>query len=234
MPASFETQAGAILNFYKNLRPRMVLGDGIEIMNPYKEPATWELASRFYTKFYGDSRPRAFIFGINPGRHGAGVTGVPFTDPVRLEKECGIPNEMKKRTELSAEFVYRVIHGYGGVEAFFGQFFITGISPLGFVRHGKNLNYYDDKELIKDFEPFMLKCIRVQLETMPTYTTCYCLGEGTNYKYFSRVNAKHGFFKEIVPLPHPRFIMQYRRKRVAEFVELYLSRLGAVETGALR
>ncbi len=229
MPAFFDTQADAILDFYKNLRPRRVLGDGIEIMNPYKEPATWKLASRFYEKFYADSRPRAFIFGINPGRHGAGVTGVPFTDPLRLERECGIPNDMKKKAELSAEFVYRVIHGYGGVEAFFGQFFITAMSPLGFVRHGKNLNYYDDKQLIKDFEPFMLKCIRVQLETMPTYATCYCLGEGTNYKYFSRINARHGFFKEIIPLPHPRFIMQYRRKRIGEFVDLYLSRLRAVE-----
>jgi hypothetical protein len=228
MPASFDTQAGAILDFYKKLRPRFAVGDGIEIMNPYKEPATWELASRFYKKFYADPRPRAFIFGINPGRHGAGVTGVPFTDPLRLERECGIPNDMKKKAELSAEFVYRVIHGYGGVEAFFGQFFITAMSPLGFVRHGRNLNYYDDKELIKDFEPFMLKCIRVQLETMPTYTTCYCLGEGANYKYFSRVNGQHGFFKEIVPLPHPRFIMQYRRKRIGEFVDLYLSRLRAV------
>lgn len=228
MPASFDTQAGAILDFYKKLRPRFVLGDGIELMNPYKEPATWELASRFYEKFYSDQRPRAFIFGINPGRHGAGVTGVPFTDPVRLEKECGIPNDMQKKAELSAEFVYRVIHGYGGVEAFFGHFFITAMSPLGFVRHGKNLNYYDDKELIKDFEPFMLKCIRVQLETMPTYTTCYCLGEGANYKYFSRVNAKHGFFKEIVPLPHPRFIMQYRRKRIDEYVDFYLEKFEKV------
>ena len=224
MPGPFDTQAAAILHFYKNLRPRFAMGDGIEIMNPYKAPETLKLASLFYEKFYSDARPRAFIFGINPGRHGAGLTGVPFTDPVRLETECGIPNDMKKKAELSADFVYRVIHGYGGVEAFFGQFFITGMSPLGFVKHGKNLNYYDDKELIKDFEPFMLKCIRVQLETMPTYTTCYCLGEGTNFKYFSKINAKHGFFKEIIPLAHPRFIMQYRRKRIDEYVDFYLEK----------
>jgi hypothetical protein len=228
MPGPFDTQAAAILDFYRNLRPRFALGDGIGIMNPYKAPETWKLASLFYKKFYSDPRPRALIFGINPGRHGAGITGVPFTDPARLEKECGIPNDMKKRAELSAEFVYRVIHEYGGVEAFFGRFFITAMSPLGFVKDGKNLNYYDDKELLRDFEPFMLKCIRVQLETMPTFTTCFCLGEGTNYKYFSRINAKHGFFKEIVPLPHPRFIMQYRRPRIGEFVDLYLSRLAEV------
>ena len=55
----------------------------------------------------------------------------------------------------------------------------------------------------KAFEPFMLECIRRQLATIPTFSTCYCLGEGTNFKYFSRINARHGFFKEIIPLPHP-------------------------------
>ena len=203
------------------------MSDGISIMNPYKEPATWELATQFYRKFYGDDRPRSFIFGINPGRHGAGVTGVPFTDPIRLASECGIPNDMKKKAELSAEFVYAMIDGYGGVRAFYGDFFFTAMSPLGFVRNGKNLNYYDDKELLRDFEPFMLQCIRRQLETMPTTRErCFCLGEGENFKYFSKVNQQHGFFKEIVPLPHPRWVMQYRRKRVGEFVQLYLQRLG--------
>jgi hypothetical protein len=64
---------------------------------------------------------------------------------------------------------------------------------------------------------------------MPTYDVCYCLGEGENFKYFSRLNASHGFFKTIVPLAHPRFIMQYRRKRVWEYVETYLSRFGEIE-----
>lgn len=224
----FTTQAAAILSFYKNLHPDFALGKGVEIMNPFVVPATWELASKFYEKFYSDANPRVFIFGINPGRHGAGITGVPFTDPVLLEKECGIPNGMKKKMELSGEFIYKMIHGFGGVKKFYGRFFFTSMSPLGFVKDGKNLNYYDDKELIKDFEPFMLQCIRQQLKTMPTLDTCFCLGEGTNFKFFSRVNATHKFFKEIIPLPHPRWVMQYRRPRVEEFVDLYLSRLSTI------
>ncbi|GGA96588.1 uracil-DNA glycosylase family protein [Puia dinghuensis] len=227
MAKSFATQAEAILDFYQHLRPRFAMGDGISIMNPYKEAATWGLTTQFYRKFYSDDRPRSFIFGINPGRHGAGVTGVPFTDPIRLAEECRIPNEMKRKAELSSEFVYAMIDGYGGVDAFYGDFFFTAMSPLGFVRNGKNLNYYDDKELLRDFEPFMLQCIRRQLETMPTTRErCFCLGEGENFKYFSKINQRHGFFKEIVPLPHPRWVMQYRRKRVGEFVELYLQRFG--------
>lgn len=224
---TFDTQSAAILDFYRTLRPRFVLPEGVSIMNPYKDPETWAVASRFYEKFYSDTLPRALIFGINPGRHGAGVTGVPFTDPIRLVDVCGIPNDWKKQAELSSQFIYTMIEAYGGAKAFYGRYFFTALSPLGFVRHGKNLNYYDDKELLRDVEPFVLKCIRMQLDTMPTYPICYCLGEGTNYGYFRRINEKHGFFREIIPLPHPRWVMQYRRKRVGDFVDLYLTRLHA-------
>ena len=222
------TQAEAILAFYKGLKPRFALPKGISIMNPYQDAEAWAVAQQFYRKFYGDARPRAYIFGINPGRHGAGVTGVPFTDPIRLEEKCGIANDWKRQAELSSLFVYQMIDAYGGVEAFYGRFYITAVSPLGYVREGKNLNYYDDKELLRDCEPFALSCIRKQLETIPTFSTCYCWGEGENYKYLSKLNAEHGFFKEIIPLPHPRFIMQYRRKRIGEYVDLYLSRFREV------
>lgn len=212
------------MDFYRQLRPRFKLPGGISIMNPYKVSETLAVANAFYEKYYTDSRRRWWIFGINPGRHGAGITGVPFTDPIRLESPCGIANDFTKKPELSSLFVYQMIDAYGGVEEFYGNYFITAPSPLGYVRDGKNLNYYDDKELLRDCEPFMIACIRKQLETMPTYDVCYCLGEGENFRYFSRLNARHGFFKTIIPLAHPRFIMQYRRKRVGEYAELYVSR----------
>jgi hypothetical protein len=221
----FDTQAGAILHFYRNLRPRFALGDGIGVMNPYIEPAAWAVVQQFYLKYYSDDRRRAFIFGINPGRHGAGVTGIPFTDPVRLKETCGIPNDWKKQAELSSEFVYAVIGALGGPAAFYGRYHFTAISPLGFVRDGKNLNYYDDKQLMKALEPFILRCIRRQLETMPAESTCFCLGEGENYKYFSRINERYGFFAKIIPLPHPRWVMQYRRKKVSDYVGLYVNKL---------
>lgn len=198
---------------------------GVTIMNPYINQDTWATASRFYEKFYNDKEPRGYIFGINPGRFGAGMTGVPFTDPIRLAEKCGIPNEWNRKAELSSIFVYQMIDAYGGVEEFYSRFYITAISPLGFVKDGKNLNYYDDKALKKDIEPFVLRCIRRQLETIPTYSTCYCLGGGTNYNYFIKLNERHGFFKRIIPLPHPRWVMQYRRKRIAEFADEYVMQL---------
>src|SRR5258708_2233560 len=129
MVKSFNTQAEAILHFYRNLRPAFDMADGISLMNPYKNPATWAVAKQFYEKFYRDDEQRAFIFGINPGRHGAGLTGVPFTDPLRLEEKCGIPNEWKKQAELSSQFVYAMIDGYGGVGGFFFAFFSYSVQP---------------------------------------------------------------------------------------------------------
>jgi len=220
------TQAAAILAFYKGLSPSFSMPEGIAIMNPFTDATAWRLAKTFYEKFYSDTRPRHFIFGINPGRFGGGITGVPFTDPIRLQDKCGIPNDLKRLPELSSHFIYAMIDAYGGVERFYGDHYFTALSPLGFTWNGKNLNYYDDRELLKTSEPFILQCIRQQLDTMATTTdVCYCLGEGENFKQFRRINDKHGFFREIVPLPHPRWVMQYRRKKVEEYANLYVEKL---------
>ena len=226
-PKPFSTQAAAILQFYQSLRPDFKMPEGIAIMNPYLDEGAWPLTKTFYEKFYADSLPRAYIFGINPGRFGAGVTGVPFTDPIRLQDKCGIPNGWKKKAELSSIFIYDMIDAYGGVQAFYQDFFFTALSPLGFTKEDRNLNYYDDKELLRSCEPYMLDCIRRQMATIPTLPVCFCLGEGENFKQFTRINAQNGFFKEIIPLPHPRWIMQYRRKKIGEFVDLYVNKLSS-------
>lgn len=219
------TQSYAILKFYRSLQPGFLLPEGVHMMNPFADAVSWPITEAFYHKFYDDTHPRKFIFGINPGRFGGGVTGIPFTDPIRLERACGIINDFAKKAELSSEFVYAVIEAYGGATSFYHDFFITALSPLGFTKNGVNLNYYDDKELLKASEPFIVDCIRQQQEMMPSGDTCFCLGEGTNYKIFNRLNEKHHFFKHIMPLPHPRWVMQYRRKRIGEFIQLYVDRL---------
>jgi len=231
MHRKYATQSEAILHFYRSLEPDFKRPAGIEIMNPYLDPEAWPLTKAFYERFYSDKHPRVFIFGINPGRFGGGVTGVPFTDPIRLEDPCGIPNPWKKKAELSSLFVYEMIDAYGGVKAFYGDFFFTAMSPLGFTKNGKNLNYYDDKALLKACEPYMVSCIRRQIADMPAFSTCCCLGEGENYRQLKRINDQYNFFGEIIPLPHPRWVMQYRRKQVKEYVHLYVRKLGAALNG---
>lgn len=215
----------AILNFYLQLKVNIPPGNGIAVLNPFEFADTFEIAETFYNKFYNDTGPRKLMFGINPGRFGGGITGIPFTDPVRLKQDCGIDNDLAPKPELSSVFIYKVIEAWGGAEKFYNDIFITALSPLGFTKNGLNLNYYDDKELLKTSENFIVECIQKQAAIFNNPSECYCIGEGTNYKIFSKLNEKHRFFKEIIPLPHPRWIMQYRRKKVDEFVQLYISKL---------
>ena len=220
------TQSYAILKFYENLRPDFILPSGVEIMNPYLDKNSLDLSTRFYHKYYNDSHPRKFIFGINPGRFGGGVTGITFTDTIRFADVCGIANDLQRKAELSSIFIYEVIQRYGGPASFYYDLFFSAMSPLGFTKDGLNLNYYDDKVLLKVIEPFIIETILEQKRTIITESdTCFCLGEGTNYKIFQKLNDKHGFFQKIIPLPHPRWIMQYRRKKLEEFAEMYVEKL---------
>ncbi|MBC7778401.1 MAG: DUF4918 family protein [Phycisphaerae bacterium] len=223
------TFAQKVIQFTQSLHiPEVALPPDFEWLFPYQQEETMRCLTTFYEKYYTDEQGRHFIFGINPGRFGAGMTGVPFTDPLRLETECGIKNSFPKKQELSADFVWRFIRAFGGVEAFAQSFYITSLSPLGFVRNGVNINYYDDRQLARSVEPFIVWNLRTQLEFGTLGDTAICLGEGQNYAYFKKLNEREGLFREIIPLPHPRWIMQYRRKRVDEFVGRYLAVLNSV------
>ncbi len=216
--------ADDILAFYRQLNITAPLPAEVRFMNPYQDEKAFEVCSRFYRKYYNDNNTRRIIIGINPGRFGGGVTGVPFTDPVKLQT-LGIENNFQKKTELSADFIYLMIDAYGGTEKFYGDYYISALSPLGFTKDGKNLNYYDIRELQDAVEPFMIGCIQRQLAFGLDREVAFCLGEGDNFKYLTKLNSRFGFFKTIQPLPHPRFIMQYRRKRLEEYVELYVQKL---------
>lgn len=212
-----------VTQYYFKLRPDFRLPSGTGLLNPFVETDTRKVFADFNRKFYGDHSPRIFVFGINPGRFGAGVTGISFTDPVRLENNCGIPNSFQKKAELSSLFIYDVIAAYGGVEKFYRNFYVTALCPLGFVKDGKNLNYYDDKKLAAAVSGFIRDSVKRQTSFGMRGSTCICLGEGKNYEYFSRMNEDTKVFDEIIPLPHPRWIMQYRRKTAGDFVARYVN-----------
>jgi hypothetical protein len=127
------TFAEKVISFNKRLDFKGKLPAGIRIMNPFKlNPHAFEASSKFYRKFYKDSKPRKLILGINPGRFGAGVTGVPFTDSKRLENECGIEIQDVSTHEMSSVFVYDFINAYGGAEQFYGDYYQFGVSAWVF------------------------------------------------------------------------------------------------------
>lgn len=208
--------------FYTNLRPVNDLPNNIEWLLPYQQKQVQDALQQFLLKFYNDRHKRKLLLGINPGRFGAGITGINFTAPRQLLDHCKMDHSFGNKSELSAEFVYAVIQAYGGVQKFYGDFFIGSVCPLGFVQQGKNLNYYDDKELLKMVEPFIIDSISRFASLNIDHSNCICIGGEKNFRYLSTFNNQHKWFKEIVTLPHPRFIMQYKRKNLEDYVKLYL------------
>lgn len=203
----------------------------IEWLYPYHASTTQRVMTEYYGQFYADNLPRTLIFGINPGRFGAGLTGIPFTDPQQLIEICDIKNDFPKKPEISAKFIHSVIAGLGGLQKFNSQFYISSLCPLGFVKNGINFNYYDDKLLEKRVTPFIVQNIGEQKKLVNANENCvFCLGEGKNYEYFSKLNDKHHFFNCIIPLSHPRWIMQYRRKMVKDYIESYIAKLNQSST----
>ena len=213
------TFSDRIIHFYKSLEIPGPLPDGIQVMNPYDREDVLDACTRFYEKYFNDNKGRRLILGINPGRFGAGVTGIPFTDPIRLEKVCGIKNNFEKKPELSSDFVYRMINRMGGPEHFYRHYYIGAVSPLGFIKNGKNYNYYDSNELFHHLKKFILKSLVEQVGLGINSRKCFCLGQGKNFEYLQALNNDLKLFSEIVPLPHPRWVMQYRRKKLNEILE---------------
>jgi len=215
------TVASKAYKVFTSLKSFTDLPKGIEVMNPYKEPEVKLVIKLFLDKYYNDKNERTLILGINPGRFGGGVTGIAFTDPIKLEIECGIKNSFEKKPELSAGFIYQMIHAFGGVEKFYSHFFLNSVCPLGFTKDGKNMNYYDDRNLEKAVAHHSVDWIKAMLSFPANKEVCFCLGEGENYKYLLKLNDQHKFFRKVVSLPHPRFIMQYKRKRLQEYIQVY-------------
>jgi hypothetical protein len=223
------TFAGKVITFNKSLRFTGKLPPGIRVMNPFRENKnSLTVSSAFYKKYYSDNNRRHIILGINPGRFGAGLTGIPFTDPKRLVEKCGLLYSGTPAHEPSSVFIYNMIDAYGGAEKFYARFYINSICPLGFTIKnslGKEVNYnfYDSKALADAAHDFIICSIKRQIALGINTDICFCLGSGKNEKVLLRLNETHGFFKKIVALEHPRFIMQYKSKYMQEYIDKYLT-----------
>lgn len=211
-----------VISFYRALRLQLPEHLQTTVLNPYCERNVMDYVQQFFRKYYNNHRTRTFLFGINPGRLGSGATGISFTDPVALRKYCGIENDLGDKRELSSEFIYQVIEAYGGAEKYYKRFFMTAICPLGFLKGLKNYNYYDDQNLLAAVLPFITAKWKEQIRLGAKYKVAICIGSGKNKKMITTLNQAYPYFEKIIFLEHPRFIMQYRRKRMAEYIDAYL------------
>ena len=214
-----------VVDFFETLQPPAHLPPGVDILWPYGSREVRRVISAFYAKYFGDENERIFLVGINPGRFGAGVTGLCFTDPVRLNRDCGISHDLSGGRELSSDFVYRMIAAFAGPEVFYRRFYLTALSPVGFLRDGRNLNYYDVNGLPQGLDAWMAESMERQILAGACRKVAFSLGRGANFRFMAAFNDRHRFFDRIEPLPHPRWVMQYRRKRLDEFIAVYVHAL---------
>lgn len=227
------TFAEKLLQFYDKLaHAAFELPAGFKIINPFNgnhKDLVKKIMTQFYRKFYNDVHPRRLILGSSPSRRASGVIGIPFEDTKHLS-EMGIFIDKFYVTKSSSGFLYDVMREYGGYEKFYADFCMNFVYPLGIVKvHSKgnelNFNYYEDQKLQAILYPFIISTLRAQIDFGIDTSVCYCIGSGGNYSFLSNINEKYHFFDEIIPLEHPRFIMQYHSKDKVRFMDKYLNAL---------
>lgn len=214
------------MEFNQNLDFKLPLPSGIDIMTPFHTGEIKKISRAFYSKYYNDNDSRKLILGINPGRLGGGSTGIPFTDTKRLADVCDIGLAEFHTHEPSSVFIYKVIDGYGGPEKFYQDFYINSVCPLGFLRlntkgNWVNCNYYDYKELFEITKPFIIESLRKQIELGMSTEKVFVLGK-KNAKFLELINKEEHLFQSIVPLDHPRYIIQYKSKKMEDYVSNYI------------
>ena len=222
--------ADRIIKFNSELDFSDTLPYGIRVMNPFRENREIDAATKlFYKKYYNDSKTRKLILGINPGRLGAGTTGIPFTDTKRLSDICNIKIESVTTHEPSSVFVYKLIEKYGGTEKFYGDYYISAVCPLGFIEQNSkgnwiNCNYYDYDELYFALQGFILSSLKKQISFGIDTKICFVLGK-KNAQYLERINQKEHLFDSINVFDHPRFIEQYKSRYRDKYISEYLEKL---------
>lgn len=229
-----KTFAEQILQFNQGLSSETFnLPTTFKVINPFngeQKELIKSITTKFYQKFYNDSRPRRMILGSSPARRGSAITGVPFEDAEHLQTETGIFINEFYINQSSQGFLYDVMKKYGGYEKFYTDFYMNFVCPLGLVRINSNnkevnCNYYEDKKVQEILKPFIINGIKDQISFGIDTSICYCIGSGENYRFLSNLNSEYHFFNQIVPLEHPRYIMQYNSKNKEKFIEKYLNSL---------
>ena len=226
--------AQEILEFNDNLgRVSLEVLKGFNLINAFNgvnKDTVKRVLYKFYTKYYNDTDKRFMILGSSPARRGTALTGVPFEDINHLQEDTGISLDAFGANKRSSSFLYEVMEEYGGRQNFYKQFYMSFVCPLGIEKinlkgNWVNCNYYENAALKKCLYPFIIDSLRRQIDFNIDTSVCFCIGSGENFKFLTNINNKYHFFDTIVPLEHPRFIMQYNADRKEEFMQKYVNAL---------
>lgn len=221
-----------VFEFNKNLaNVDISLFDNYKITNPFSGKNSDDVKKMtyvFYKKYYNDYDKRYLILGSSPARRGTSVTGVPFEDASHLFAITGIKTDNFYISKSNSDFLYEVMDAYGGCEKFYKDFFMSFICPLGITNINAkgneiNANYYENKKLKDSLYDFIVDSLKRQIELGIDTSVCFCIGSGDNYKFLMEINDEYKFFKKIIPLEHPRFIMQYNKNDKSKYIEKYIN-----------
>lgn len=211
----------AFFRYLTSLDPKLGLSKGYSVIYPYSDPEVKRVLKVFCDSFYSDEKERVLMLGINPGRFGAGVTGVPFTDPVALDAACGIANEFDKRSELSSAFIHEMIKTIGGPRVFYNKVLLSSVCPLGFLHGTKNCNYYDAPMLIKKTKDLIRDSLKRHMKMNVRRDKVIILGK-KNASFLLGLDSISNVFKDFIVLDHPRYIMQYRSQLKSDYIRDYI------------
>jgi len=141
---------------------QLLQGSDISMLSDFLD--NWDVMKQFEQQFYADGYPKVVLCGINPGRLGAGKTGIPFIDFASLSKM--IPEVCRNDSERSASFFFDVVQSIG-VKTFYQHFYVTNISWIGFQHNNRNVNYDQLPDAAKDF---VYRMFRFEMEQVQAAT----------------------------------------------------------------
>lgn len=220
-----------VLEYYKKLKTiNLSLPESYNLINLYKKENVKKIKKvleAFYKKYYNDNRKRYIVFGSSPARRGSALVGIPFENANNLYKDTGIMLEGFNVNKSSSDFLMEIIEEYGGRDTFYKDFYMSFICPIGLERLNSkgnkvNANFYETKELVKSLEDLIVEFLKIQMDFNIHKDVCFSIGSGDSYRFLIELNKKYNFFKKIIPLEHPRYIMQYNSKNKSFYKEKYL------------
>jgi hypothetical protein len=97
--------------------------------------------------------------------------------------------------------------------------------PWRFGRGMMGIDFMGPGQLQNEVTHFIIDNIKKQWALGYITDRCICVGREKNFKFLAALNNDHCFFKQIIPLPYPRFIWQCRRKQRDLYRGQYLNAL---------
>jgi len=82
--------------------------------------------------------------------------------------------------------------------------------------------YNNEKETQLTLETIITETLLKQMAFPQAKPNIICVGTGKNLKYLQAFNKKYHCFESIDVVPHPRWVMQYRRKEKEKYIGVYV------------